>query len=228
MIHYHFRLQDGRTFQFSVDPKRTTSLIQEDAEPAFWTRLEYNQCLHCPLQSTAQAHCPAALDIQHVAEAFSSIISHTRVQVEVQTPERTYLKETDAQTGLRSLFGLVMATSGCPVLSRFRGLAQMHLPFATLDEMTFRTVGSFLLEQYFRHKNDKPPDWNLNEMQTFCNNLTTVNESLKARLEMACVKDANLNAVTTLFAMSLGVSMELEDQLQGLRHFALDLDNLWK
>lgn len=228
MIHYHFRLQDGQVFHFSVDPKRTGSLNPAENAPAFWTRLEYHQCTRCPLRGSAHQHCPAALDTQHVAETFSSIISHARVSVEVNTPERTYLKETDAQTALRSLFGLVMATSGCPILSRFRGLAQMHLPFATLKEMTFRSVGSFLLHQYFRHQDGEQADWDLESLEAFCADLARVNECFKARLDDASVKDANLNAISSLFAMAIGVSMALQDQLKNFRHLTIDTEKLWE
>jgi hypothetical protein len=58
--------------------------------------------------------CPVAIDIETISSQFADILSYEEAHIEVITQERSYSKATDAQTGLRSLLGLIMATSACP------------------------------------------------------------------------------------------------------------------
>ena len=85
-------------------------------------------------------------------EEFRDKHSIDRVQVTVESATRTSHAEVDLQVGLNSLLGLMMATSGCPVLSRLGAMASLHVPFCTLSETLHRTVGSYLTQQYFIHK----------------------------------------------------------------------------
>ena len=80
-----------------------------------------------------------ALNIADIVEAFQGTVSYDRCLVRCTTPERTYLKKTSITEALFSIFGIVMATSGCPVMDFFRPMARFHLPFATTDETAFRS-----------------------------------------------------------------------------------------
>jgi hypothetical protein len=66
------------------------------------------------------------VDLQEIARAFRGIISYDELTVRVHTPQRDYAKRCSAQEALNALFGLVMATSGCPRLAPLRGLARYH------------------------------------------------------------------------------------------------------
>lgn len=217
MIEYGFFLEGDRTIRFTVDRGRRHDL-REDARPhADWTRLEFQPCENCPHRASGWRHCPAALDLEQITSQFSDILSFERAKVEVITPERTYVRECDVQTALRSLLGLVMATSACAILAQFRGLAASHLPFATLDETLFRTTGAFLLKQYFIQQDGGQPDWQLGGLHAFYRELQTVNRGFKRRLDSAFAKDANLNAIGSLLYVSMGVTYGLEDNLRELR-----------
>jgi hypothetical protein len=217
VIRYRFALDSGQVFQFSVDHQRTGGLVADNGGHAAWTRLEFNRCANCPLPSEAGASCPVAIDVEQVAHQFRDILSYTKTRVEVQTRERSYLKECDVQTGLRSLLGLIMATSTCPILSRFKTMAAIHLPFATLEETLFRTAGAFLLRQFFIQRAGGAPDWEMHGLQNFYQEVHTVNQGFSARLVTASEKDANLNAIGSLLYLSMGVTYSLLDQLQELK-----------
>ncbi|EDN68605.1 conserved hypothetical protein [Beggiatoa sp. PS] len=96
---------------------------------------------------------------------FKEILSSSVTEVRVITQEREYFKRCDAQTGLRALIGLVMATSACPILSKMRGMAYYHLPFASIDEIVFRVTSSYLLSQYYVYQEGKEPDWDLKDLK---------------------------------------------------------------
>ncbi|MGQ9865163.1 MAG: DUF6901 family protein [Pseudanabaenaceae cyanobacterium] len=183
----------------------------------YWTQLEFHQCPNCPLQRHDFPHCPAALDLREVADTFADIISYTRVRVTVKTPAREYRKDCDAQTALLSLKGLLLATSACPILSNFRGMARHHLPFASLEETIFRTTSAYLLRQYFLHQDGQPADWSLKGLEELYAAVTEVNYSLKQRMDQASREDANINAVSALFAISSFVSFGLAHELEAMK-----------
>lgn len=218
-VSYKFTLDDGKTVDFVVDRSREWTSEMDNAEHAPWARLEFHQCSNCPLSTDDCKHCPAAVDLEPVASKFSDMVSIEKVHVEVRTEERVYSQDCDAQTGLRSLTGLIMSTSGCPILQQLRVLAEMHLPFATLDETIFRICGAYLIREYLQMKSGETPDWEMSNLLKFFVELQTLNQSFKNRLNNAVQRDANLNALGTLFFISIGLQMSLEENLQEFRKY---------
>lgn len=216
-IRYHLGFEDGSTEMFEVDLDREWHSNEDHGFLPEWTRLEVHQCPGCPLNKSEHTYCPTAVDVSKIVVRFSDVISHRRTIVKVETPNRTYFKEADVQTGLRSLIGLVMATSGCPILSRLKSQAYYHLPFATIEESIMRTVSAYLLKQYFLAQDGHQPDWDLRELNGFYQMLQEVNLSLKKRIDAASLEDANMNAVSSLGMLSIAVSFSLEDQLEEIK-----------
>lgn len=216
-IAYRFNVIGGETFEFEVDTRRSPGASSDTVDLPFWTRLDFHKCANCPLSETEHDFCPAALDAKRITQTFRNMLSTEEVRVEVITPDRTYVKDTDSQTGLRALFGLVMATSGCPILSRFRGLADTHLPFATIEETILRVAGSYLVQQYLVHREGGQPDWDFVGLNKFYAEIQEVNRFFKARIDAASDQDANMNALGSLVYLAMGVSFSLEDQLSDLR-----------
>lgn len=87
------------------------------SKPSDWAKLSFHQCDRCQLKDTE--YCPVAVRLEAPLKSFNSYISYKRVNVTVTSEERIISKETDLQDGLRSLFGLIMATSGCPTMAPF-------------------------------------------------------------------------------------------------------------
>ena len=214
MVEYEFTLADGRVHRFVIGGDEEAPL---SAELPAWTRLEQHQCASCPLAVTDAPRCPAAVDVFRIAERFADRLSYDRVHVRVQRAGRTYETDCDVQTGLGSLLGLVMASSGCPILGQLQGLARFHLPFAEFEETLFRTVGLYLLRQYFAAQDGGEPDYELRGLARLYDDLQEVNRAFKRRIEEASTRDASINAVTLLFSVSALVSMSLESGLEQLR-----------
>lgn len=143
-IVYRFRLSEDAEFVWGVDVEGPPR--EHTGQHADWTRLGNNQCKNCPLDSAEHEYCPAALDIEGVAEAFVDTVSYDRVDVRVETENRIYEKNCDFQEAIRSLFGLLMSTSECPVLARLKPMAHSHLPFSTLQETIQRMAGLYLIK----------------------------------------------------------------------------------
>ena len=225
LIEYVFKLDDGRAFDFQVETGRVFDAGVDALEHPFWTRLEFQKCTICPLSSDAFRHCPAAMDAQKITETFKSMLSYEQVALEVRTPERSYLKRCDAQTGLRALFGLVMATSGCPILSRLKGLAKTHLPCASMEETIFRTAGAYLIQQFVVHQQGGEPDWELRGLSALYEQLQEVNRCFKGRIDAASERDANMKALGSLVFLSMGVAFFLDAKLAEMVDFTIDTDD---
>jgi hypothetical protein len=223
MIEYHFEIEDGPKLQFQVVLDRTCTDAIDAADHPLWTELDYHQCHNCPLKK-AEGHrrCPAAVDLEDIIASFSNVTSYSLAQVRVVTPEREFSRNCEVQVGLNSLLGVVMATSGCPILSQLRPLANFHLPFATADETVFRTVGAYLVKQYLIMKEGGTPDFELKQLGTFYEKLVTVNTCFVERIRAASSMDANLNAVIRHDSFSLIVLFSLQDGLahEKVRYFS--------
>lgn len=217
-VEYRFSLPTGETHRFTVDLCETEREPSTAAvHPPEWTSMAFHQCPDCPLTSSPNSRCPAALDIHRVVGTFSSIMSHTEADIEVVTPQRSYHKTCDVQTGLGALLGLIMATSGCPVLSRLKAMAHFHLPFATLDETIFRTVGTYLIQQYLIAQDGGTPDFELTHLKKLYEELETLNNAMAHRLRHAAEADASVNAIVGFFGVSYLVRDSIDEQLESFR-----------
>ncbi len=213
MIEYELKVDDGSEHVFAVDPCRRLPLVDESQAPE-WTRLAYQRCGGCPLDDSEHERCPAAVDASEILERFKGVMSYARVDVSVRAGERTIVQNVDVQTALHSLLGLVMATSGCPILARMRPLAHHHLPFASKEETVFRAAGAYLLGQHFVARDGGEPDFQLEGLKRLYKDLQEVNRAFTERIRAAAVRDANLNAVVLLFSLSVLVSFTLDDLVQ--------------
>lgn len=211
-VNYNFRFQDGRQVEFKV-----TSQPAEVVSPLpSWARLEHCQCSNCPLKPADSPHCPAATEILPVVNAFQADEAYQKVEVTVTDERRAYSKSTSLEEALRSLLGLKMATSGCPVLGELKSMAVHHLPFANTDEFIMRSVSHYLLQQYFAKRNHQEPDWELKGLVERNQRLQLVNQALWQRIHSVCKGDSNLKALLNFFSMASSVSFSLESQLRKL------------
>lgn len=209
---------DERCIEMVVDTERRSASATDSPG---WTRLAHHRCPNCPLAVSDTAHCPAAQDMAPVAVAFEREPSHARVRVEVLHTGRTFSQDTDVQSAMRSLLGLVLATSGCPILSQMKGPARLHMPFATIEETLFRMVGAYLVGQYLETRGH--PTWgrDLSGMHRMYHDIQTVNRHLSLRLVDVACGDASANAMASLAAVAELLSFSLNDHLQELEPFAI-------
>lgn len=209
-VAYRFEFEN-REVRFDVATR--PSQIEPEGEHPDWAKLSYHQCSCCPLKEKDCTYCPAATRINEVMEAFADDVSTERVKVTVDTAERSYVDECDLQTGINSLMGLMMATSGCPVLKELGAMASFHIPFCTTRETLHRTVGSYLIKQYFKQLNGEEPDWELKHLKELYDVLEGLNQDFSRRIQASLSSDAVTNAVIMFFATSVVVSNSLEHQL---------------
>ncbi len=221
-ITYEFRFEDGSKQEFCIelDPDRVTIIQPEQRKKAEWTRLEYRQCSCCSLSPESTLYCPIAVNIADLVEAFKDVPSFNRCTVWCTTPERSYMKETDVQEGLFSIFGIIMATSNCPDMELFRPMARFHLPFATSQETVLRLSAVHFLRQYFQQKNGNAvqPVMNLQSLNEHYQRVQEVNKGFFERIKNVSRKDADKNAIIILNSLAQIMTMELDDGLESLQY----------
>ncbi len=214
-IRYEMQMPDGHCFSFTVHPDRPPELSERDA-PA-WAALSFQRCPRCPMSDDTPL-CPPAASLAKVIDSFQNVASYDRAEVTVHTAHRTISRDCDVQSALGSLFGLMMAASGCPVLTPLRGLAIHHLPFATPRETLYRTAAHYFLGQFFVHQRTGASQPSLEGLRTLYTDLQSLNRSFADRIRQAASRDAHLNALVMLFSLSAIVQLSLESELEELEH----------
>lgn len=218
-VTYTFELENGSRWEYQLMFDSEHRYISPpQATQREWTRLDFNKCPHCPLQSSSSPQCPVARNLDSVVEDSKSTLSYTRAVVTVVTKERSYSKACATQEGLRSLFGLLMASSGCPHLDWLRPLARFHLPFGDADESLFRILSLQLLEAFFSGKGDSMPQC-AKEIEARYKKVETVNHTFKKRIRDHCEKDADKNAIAALDVFVQMFNFQAESNFSSLRKY---------
>jgi len=230
---YEFCFSDGsgtKSFIVELDAATLSLVIKEDSDifkralvssasyhhdESRWTRLDFHRCGICPLsisEAEKRFHglCPAALAVFEAVDFFKDKISYEDVTVKITSPLRGYFKKTKIQEGLSSLLGLLMASSGCPVLEKLRPMLIVHLPFARSYETVYRVASMYLLAQYFIKKNSAGvPDWEMNNLVKIYEDVRKVNKSFAERILSAVQKDAGSNALVILDCLAASTTIAI-------------------
>ncbi len=221
VFEYVYRFKKGLIKKFLLSLDRESLALQkaEKPDPPLWALLNHKKCENCPLDVKSHIYCPVALNFVDIAEQFRDMVSHEEVAVTVTTEERTYAKETTVQQGLSPLIGIIMTTSGCPVMAHLKPMVRFHLPFASLDETVFRMVSMYLLVQYYRNQDGRKAEWRLDGLTKVYAEVGIVNRDFANRLRDAAKKDANLNALVNLDCFASMVPLVAEDTLNAIRPY---------
>jgi len=207
-ITYIFQVGSGAEHRFDIDLDRPAA----DGALPDWTLLEKDKCPNCPLPAKPGARCPAAADLATVVEKFSALASIENVSVRVVRSEFELHKNTDSQTALSALMGLILATSGCPILSRMRPLAHMHLPFPEETEVVYRLVSMHVLKAFLEGTTA-----DLKALESFFADVDTLNHAFARRIKRAVKQDAGINALVMLHSRSMLASLSIDDNLEKIR-----------
>jgi hypothetical protein len=212
-ITYIFEFENKKSTQIILDFDSVDLLLKPlDVQlNESWMRLGCCQCKVCPFDESTTPFCPVAKNLGVLLLTFRDNISHEKVLTKVQTQERTIEKVCTLENGISSLMGLIMATSGCPILDCFRPMALTHLPFANKRETIFRAISTYLTGQYLRMTKGKEPDWTLTGFQEMYEAVSKLNDAFTARLREIKGKDANVNALILLDLFAQSGSFTLPD-----------------
>ncbi len=219
-IRYCFNLgkQGCEVFDLCLDACTLKVINQSNLELPEWTKLEFHQCAHCPLNSKNHPNCLVAVSLANIVGRFNSIYSHDEIDLEVITNERCVSQHTTAQRGLSSLLGLLFATSGCPHTDFLKPMARFHLPLASDEETIFRAAGMYLLAQYFLRREGKESDLGLSGLKQIYDNLHLLNRMIAQRVRSTAQTDSSVNAVILLDMFTNLMPFVIEEHLDEIRY----------
>jgi hypothetical protein len=220
-IIYSFNFRDGLIKEFTISlDQETLDLITEDIPaPPVWAELNYNKCSICTLDDSLNRYCPIALNLVKMNEAFKDSYSYEDVSVHVITEERSYSKDTSLQEGLSALLGIIMVTSGCPVMEHLKPMVRFHLPFATLIETVFRMASMYFMAQFFLGLKGKAFDLSLDGLKEIYTEVSQVNRDFSQRLADAASKDAHINALVNLDCFATMIPIQAEETLKEIENY---------
>jgi hypothetical protein len=224
---YSYKFSDGRikNFDIRLDQSNLRLVTRHSDNLPLWSLLTFNQCAHCPLSEREHTFCPIAENLAGIVEEFKNFVSHERVTVTVACEERFYGKDTTVQAGLSPLLGIIMTTSGCPIMEQLKPMVRFHLPFASLDETIFRSVVMWLLAQYYRAQDGKSAAWSLDGLAAVYTDVGKVNRDFANRMRAAAKKDANVNALVNLDIFASMMALAADETLNRLKpYFSALLD----
>jgi hypothetical protein len=205
---YQLKFPDGREESLQVVPP-----TPPPAKLPPWTALGFQQCSNCPLSPSESPSCPMAVRFVPLVELFGKLHSYEDVFARVETDERSVSKRTTVQRVLRSLMGLLAASSDCPRMTFLRPMAHFHLPFSTGEETIFRVVSTYLLSQYFRGKHGQQAHEGLEGLKENYRQLQQVNLAMAKRMNAVRVEDCD-GAVNALVLLDL-FAQALPDSIDG-------------
>lgn len=213
-LEYEISSRDGRkkNFPIELDPDSLALCAPPPAIHPEWTQLGCCQCENCPLDPKDHPHCPVAVSLIKITAEFSKNISHEEVSVTIRTKPRNYQRDIPLHDALRSIFGIYMVTSGCPVMDKLRPLVLIHLPFATMAETTYRALSMYALAQFFIKRKGGEIDWEFKGLDKIYRDVAIVNRAFHKRLQSAGFSDASLNAIGNLDCYAQFTQMTLEPE----------------
>ena len=219
-IQYCFTMADNsqEIFNLRFDPHSLALLNPVDQPWPDWTALGFHQCPNCPLHPEEQPHCPVAVCLIQVVDRFHGHDPHEEVDLEVITDERLIAQHTTVESGVCSLMGLLMATSGCPHTAFFRPMARFHLALASEEETFYRACSMYTMALFFQAHNGKQPDQGLKGLSRLYRNLHIVNTAVVERLRAARETDPSLNAIVLLDNYVLFLPHLIEKSLEEVRY----------
>jgi hypothetical protein len=220
-IEYKYEFRSGVVKKFTLVLDKATLALQFEKRPAPppWALLNHTKCETCPLADKEHPYCPVARNFADIAEQFKDMDSHEQVLVVVTTEERQYSKTTTLQEGLSPLIGIIMSTSGCPIMDLLKPMARFHLPFASLEETIFRMASMSLMAQYFQKHDGRSPAWTLDGLADVYAQVGIVNRDFALRLRDAAKKDANVNALVSLDCFAQMVPLAADDLLREIKPY---------
>lgn len=221
-ITYQFTFPETKdktiSYRMGLDEQITYHCYEEESPGmTIWAKLDFHQCQNCSLDIKNHPLCPIAKNLNNMVNFFKDTPSFNKTTVVVKTKDRAYVKKCSVQDGLFPIFGLIMATSGCPHMEFLKPMARFHLPFSSVEETFFRISSTYLLKEYLqKKKNNSNEEISLDGLLKCYREVEVVNRGILDRINCIAEIDANKNALIILNSFAQIIGIKLSDNLETL------------
>ncbi|MFA6597191.1 MAG: hypothetical protein WCS69_05650 [Ignavibacteriaceae bacterium] len=212
---YTFRLKNGlqKTFVVSVDNSTLNIIYKKNESYPDWAKLQKFKCPHCELDPKVHEYCPLAINLTDIIQTFQDYNSFDEAEITVETINRNYSKTTSVQSGVSSMLGIRMVTSGCPIMGKLKPLIPFHLPFASLEETEVRVLSAYLLAQYVKWKKGGEPDWEMTNLVNIYGDIQILNHNVSKKIADLEKKDVSINSLIVLNNFADYVTFTLDEKM---------------
>lgn len=215
VISYKFEFPDGSANEFTMRmDKQSLNAISNSNTPRYeWSKLSNFKCPHCPLNEAEHEYCPIAINLADIIHQFREMPSYREAKVTVVTENRTYTKETSVQSGVSSMLGIVMVSSGCPIMGKLKPLLHFHLPFASLEETQVRALSLYILSQYVKWKKGVLPDWDMQGLVMMYEDIRQLNYNVTRKIANLEIMDTSINSIVILNNFADYVTFTIDERM---------------
>jgi hypothetical protein len=219
-ISYHLGLPDGRDERFDVclHPQTLLPVEPHSGELPDWTRLDWQQCPHCPWSVQDHPHCPVALRLIPVVSRLGGVRSYDELALEVTFEQRTLAAVTSAQEGISSLVGLLIATSGCPHTEFLKPMARFHLPLSSAEETLYRVVSMYAMSCLLRMRKGQSFAADFDDLIHRYQAMRIVNRFVADRLKLVDEEGSTVNGIILLDYTAQLVPVSLNEEIEELEN----------
>jgi hypothetical protein len=211
-IEYRYIFDNDETVDYTLHfEKDRWRLMLDDVESPEWTRLEHNQCGHCPLSPKDHEYCPAAKNLSLIGNVWDDKKSFDNAVLEVRQHFRVISGHVSIQVALSSLVGLLLATSDCPYLSFFRPLARFHQPLGNPEDAGMRVLMAYLA--YIGMTGGSSSEIR-QAIEAVYNNIDKVNKYLAGRITHSAGDNASVQAIVQLDCLSKLIRLSIDDSIE--------------
>ena len=102
-------------------------------------------------------------------------------------------------------------------------MARFHLPFSNVEETVVRSLGFYMIRQYFVHKNGGTMDLDLKSYENSYLDIIQVNKDFVERIWPLGKGDAESNSIIALDGFAQLLRMQLEDGLPEIEELFGDI-----
>lgn len=210
---YNFKFTDGveKNFEIIIDENNYSLKSNWNTDYPDWTEMKNFRCAHCTLGAEVK-YCPLALTLVKPLKEFCHSFSFEKVEVTVETNYRDYHVHTSLQIGVSSMLGILMVTSGCPVMRNLKSLVKFHLPFASLEETQVRVFSLYLLSQYVKWRQGESPDWEMKNLYKIYDDIRLLNFNVAKKIAAIETKDTNINSLVILNNFAEYATLTLDEK----------------
>ncbi|MGK9475478.1 DUF6901 family protein [Melioribacter sp. OK-6-Me] len=210
---YTFKFEDGseKVFTIQLDAETLNIITRETEEIPEWA---YNSDFPCNSEKCNNSntqYCPIALHLDKIIRFFSDRVSYEKVFITADINGRHYSKETTIQNAVSSLIGIIMPSSGCPILGKLKPLVKYHLPFSSIEETEYRVYSMYLFAQYLRHLKGLDADWEMKHLHDLYAQILDINRIISQKIAQLENQDASCNAIIALDNFAQFISFNLEE-----------------
>jgi hypothetical protein len=211
-------LEDGRNMDFEIDTA-SRLFITDSPEGGYpdWVMELTEDCGGCPGNQEAGI-CGAGANVYKVISFFDDVRSVQRITMtRISSQGEVLIRNLQASDGLRFIFLAALSFSDCPVFSRSAWAWEYYSDMIDPRRLFYVLLSSRLVAQAVKDDEELSLRQAKEKVQQDLRRTEDVFRPIHQAVSDLSLKDANVNALTSLIHLSDLLEMKAEDYIEALK-----------